>query len=121
MTDTANHAKVIRNFIETSDPLGNSEEDALTALDALTREADERKANASLICDGTCFECVKAETERDAARATIAAQSARIKALYPFLRHQEFCPGRGHTNGCIAMEVCTCGLRAALAPKEEQK
>lgn len=48
------------------------------------------------------------------------ARTEERARLAPFLRHQEFCPGRGHTNGRIAMEVCHCGLRAALAPKEAQ-
>ncbi len=112
MTDTTNHAEVVRNFIETSDPLGNSEDSALAALDALTRELEEAKALRDHYQKEYEFWY---QSDRDH-KAAVDAQSARIAKLEGTLLWIINCTDSEMGDGDGARDMS----RAALAPKEVQ-
>jgi hypothetical protein len=136
MTDTTNHAEVIRAFIDGAmDPdyhesvascpfCLDRRTAALAALDALTREV-------AMLCDARDNwkgrhdildrEGFKVSRELDAARATIAAQSERIKALEAFIADLdcECTPPVRLVDGEMT-EKWICPRCAALAPKEAQ-
>lgn len=46
---------------------------------AQAQRADEAEAGMHIVCNGTCFEAVRAETERDAARAEVESLKAQVK------------------------------------------
>ena len=127
MTDTTNHAEVIRKALLRSDIDNLDYETAVDALDALTRELEDAKEDARL-----WHESEKAcSTQFDKLLDENRAQSARIATLEAELADAQTAERERIIH--IAQDIYTENaghpsygrhfarkLRAALAPKEAQ-